>query len=81
MECRSTGFDGVRTSLDEQNRVREAARLALGRQVSLRRLSGALLEAALRTLEGAGLSAQIPEILRAAADNCERAAAAEGRAN
>ena len=66
-------FKRARLALEEQISIQNAARIALGENVSLKRLSSGLLEAALRTLEEAGLTATIPKILRAAADNYENA--------
>ncbi|WP_420606494.1 hypothetical protein [Novosphingopyxis sp.] len=68
----------VHVTLEKQNAIRDAARVALGENVSLKRLSSGLLEASLRTLEESGMASEIPTILRAAADNYERAKQAEG---
>jgi len=68
----------LQVTLEQQNAIRDAARVALGENVSLMRLSSGLLEASLRTLEESGMATEIPTILRAAADNYERAEQAEG---
>ncbi|WP_420607336.1 hypothetical protein [Novosphingopyxis sp.] len=71
----------VTITLEQQNAIRDAARSALGLNVSLKRLSSGLLEASLRTLEEAGMAKEIPTILRAAAGNYERACQAAGTAH
>ncbi|WP_420607282.1 hypothetical protein [Novosphingopyxis sp.] len=81
MPSEADQFRRAQIALDEQNAIREAARLTLGSDVSLRKLSSGLLEAALRTLEEAGMSAEIPTILRAAADKYERAVRADDLPN
>lgn len=78
MQSEADRFGRASVSLEEQNAVREAARLALGSDVSLRKLSSGLMEVSLRTLEETGLSADIPTILRAAADNYQRAGLSAG---
>lgn len=71
-------FAQAQFALNQQLAIQAAARETLGGNVSLNRLSSGLLEASLRTLEEAGLGEQIPSILRAAADNYERAKRDEG---
>lgn len=71
-------FAQGQVALEQQNGIKNAARETLGANVSLQRLSSGLLGAVLRTLEDAGMSKEIPAILRAAADNYERAEQADG---
>ena len=78
MTSKRKRYVDVQIALDQQNAIRDAARVALGENVSLKRLSSGLLEASLRTLEESGMASEIPAILRAAADNYELAEQAEG---
>ncbi len=81
MQSEADRFKRASVSLEEQNAIREAARLTLGSDVSLRKLSSGLMEASLRTLEEAGLSAEIPTILRAAAESYQKAGTSAGRSH
>ena len=74
-------FARGQATLERQNAIKNAARETLGENTSLQRLSSGLLGAVLRTLEEAGMSKEIPAILRATADNYERAEQSEGSSN